>query len=315
MNEIIISKNLPEMRKSVALMVQQPKAGQKAIEVRRALADLPETLSGLSEQECEIFSASIKKQIGEYDNALELADYIKPLFKYIAKDVGYTIPSKEEEWQYIQTRILDILRKYFAKFTLNDIKLAFELTALGELDVFLPKNKDGKADRGHYQNFNAEYFAKILHAYQEKQGCVFEKVFKNTSTIAIADNSAKVAQNKFRKLLVYAFYHYKYRGYMLDLSAPQQIMLYSILHNLGLITAVLSDDDLKKSMAEVRKQIAMNIIKPFQAGIIKARGVEHDIVKAGAVKFAQYRAIVECFDEMLSNEIQITDYIILRNEL
>ena len=62
-------------------------------------------------------------------------------------------------------------------------------------------------------------------------------------------------------------------------------------------------------MAEVRKQIAMNIIKPFQAGIIKARGVEHDAVKAGAVKFAQYRAIVECFDELLSNEIQINDYI------
>ena len=311
MNEIIISKNLPEMRKSVALMVQRPKAGQKAIEVRRALAALPETLSGLSEQEREIFSASVKKQIGEYDNALELTAYVKPLFKYIAKDVGYTIPSKEEEWKYIQTRILDILRKYFANLTLNDIKLAFELTALGELDVFLPKNKDGKADRGHYQNFNAEYFAKILHAYQEKQGCVFEKVFKSTSTIAIADNSAELAQNKFRKLLVYALYHYKYRGYMMDLSAPQQIMLYSILHNLGFITAVLSDDDLKKSMAEVRKQIAMNIIKPFQAGIIKARGVEHDAVKAGAVKFAQYRAIVECFDELLSNEIQITDYILL----
>lgn len=311
MNDIIISKNLPEIRKNAALMVQRPKAGQKAIEVRRALAELPETLSGLSEQEREIFSASVKKQIGEYDNALELAAYIKPLFKYIAKDVGYTIPSKEEEWKYIQTRILDVLRKYFAKFTLNDIKLAFELTAMGELDVFLPKNKDGKADRGHYQNFNAEYFAKILHAYQEKQGCVFEKVFKNTSAIAITDNSIKVAQNKFRKLLVYAFYHYKYRGYMLDLSAPQQIMLYSILHNLGFITAVLSDDDLKRSMAEVRKQIAMNIIKPFQAGIIKARGVEHDAVKAGAVKFAQYRAIVECFDELLSNEIQITDYILL----
>lgn len=311
MNEIIISKDLPELRKNAALMVQRPKAGQKAIEVRRALAALPETILGLSEQEREIFSASVKKQIGEYDNALELTAYIKPLFKYIAKDVGYTIPSKEEEWQYIQARILDVLRKYFAKLTLNDIKLAFELTALGELDVFLPKNKDGKADRGHYQNFNAEYFAKILHAYQEKQGCVFEKVFKNTSTIAIADNSAKVAQNKFRKLLVYAFYHYKYRGYMLDLSAPQQIMLYSILHNLGFITAVLSDDDLKRSMAEVRKQIAMNIIKPFQAGIIKARGVEHDAVKAGAVKFAQYRAIVECFDELLSNEIQITDYILL----
>lgn len=310
MNEIVISKNLPELRKNAALMVRYPKIGRKAIEVRRALAALPESVSGLSEQEREIWGASVKRQIGEYENVAELAQTIKPLFKYIAKDVGYTLPN-DNDWQYIQTRILDILRKYFANLTLNDIKLAFELTAIGELDVFLPKNKDGKADRGHYQNFNAEYFAKILHAYQEKQGCVFEKVFKNTSTIAIADNSAKVAQNKFRKLLVYAFYHYKYRGYMLDLSAPQQIMLYSILHNLGFITAVLSDDDLKKSMAEVRKQIAMNIIKPFQAGIIKARGVEHDAVKAGAVKFAQYRAIVECFDNLLSNEIQITDYIVL----
>lgn len=311
MNDIIISKNLPEIRKNAALMVQQPKAGQKAIEVRRALAELPETLSGLSEQEREIFSASVKKQIGEYDNALELTAYIKPLFKYIAKDVGYTIPSKEEEWKYIQTRILDILRKYFANLTLNDIKLAFELTAIGELDVFLPKNKDGKADRGHYQNFNAEYFSKILHAYIEKQGSVFGKIFKNTSKIEITDNSSKVAYDKFRELLVYSYYHYKYRGVLPELSAPQQVMLYKILHNIGLVNAALSDDDLKKSMAEVRKQIAMNIIKPFQAGIIKARGVEHDAVKAGAVKFAQYRAIVECFDELLSNEIQITDYIVL----
>lgn len=62
--------------------------------------------------------------------------------------------------------------------TLADIKLAFELATTGELDDYLPKDSQGNPDRKHYQQFNADYFAKILNAYRRKQNGVIHKAYK-----------------------------------------------------------------------------------------------------------------------------------------
>lgn len=62
--------------------------------------------------------------------------------------------------------------------TLADIKLAFELATTGELDDYLPKDSQGNPDKKHYQQFNADYFAKILNAYRRKQNGVIHKAYK-----------------------------------------------------------------------------------------------------------------------------------------
>jgi len=310
-----LSNSLPAIRRNASLMVHSPRAGQKAIDVRRALAELPETTSTLTPIERNVFNASVKRQIREYTDDAELVHNANALFRYIAIDVGYNIPTNKVDWTYIQTRLLDVLKKYFCTFSLNDIKLAFELASVGELDAYLPKDKNGKADKGHYQNFNAEYFSKILHAYADRQGEVLQKVFENTPKAGITDEADKLANNTFAKALIDTYVYYKYHDKMPDISQVQEVCFYKLLFNCGLINEELTQQDLHLSMMEIRRQIAIGLIKPFQAGNIRAQGEAHELVKTGACKFAQSRAIRTCFDWMSKNEIQITDYIVLRNEL
>ncbi len=56
--------------------------------------------------------------------------------------------------------------------------MAFELATTGGLDDYLPKDSQGNPDKKHYQQFNADYFAKILNAYRRKQNGVIHKAYK-----------------------------------------------------------------------------------------------------------------------------------------
>lgn len=96
---------------------------------------------------------------------------------------------------------------------------------------------------------------------------------------------------------------------MYKLSDTQEFMCYKLLSDCGLIEAEITEEDLRLSMLEIRKQIATGFIKPFQAGNIRIHGEQHETVKTGAYKYAQRRALIECFDTMVREEIQITDYI------
>lgn len=86
---------------------------------------------------------------------------------------------------------MDILKRYYSDMTLADIKMAFELATTGELDEYLPKDKQGNPDKNHYQQFNADYFAKILKAYKQKQTDVIDKAYK-----AIPEKTMKFRRSK-----------------------------------------------------------------------------------------------------------------------
>lgn len=299
----------PALMRKAALMLYHPQPGVKAVEIRRALVEVPEVFAGLTNVEKSVFVASTKRQLQEYEDKEELVRNARTLFRYIALDVGYTIPTNTADWQYTQTRLLDVLCTYFPQVTLNAIKMAFELAAVGELDTYLPRDKNGKADKNHYQQFNADYFSKILRAYEQRQSEVIYKAFESIPRPAVGAIENKRATNKFKQKLIYAFLYYKYKGVMCELSDTQEFMCYKLLSNCGLIEAEITEDDLRLSMLEIRKQIATGFIKPFQAGNIRIHGEQHEAVKTGAYKYAQRRALIECFDTMVREEIQITDYI------
>lgn len=170
-----LPQTLPEKRQSAAVLLYSGTA--KAIDVRRAMVELPEVAKSLSGVEKYIFAASTKMQIADIDDGT-LIDKTGQMFRFIAMDVGYIIPTNSEDWAYICTRLLDILKKYYSQMTLADIKLAFELATTGELDDYLPKDSQGNPDKKHYQQFNADYFAKILNAYRRKQNGVIHKAYK-----------------------------------------------------------------------------------------------------------------------------------------
>lgn len=118
----------------------------------------------LSDIDYQIFKASTKRQIKGTPQEVLVANFSR-IFKLIAIDVGYVIPKSETDWQYIQSRILSMLVKYYSYLTLSDVMTAFELLSVGELNDYLPRNSSGNADSGHYQQFNANYFGKVLNAF------------------------------------------------------------------------------------------------------------------------------------------------------
>lgn len=108
-----------------------------------------------------------KTPIAEIDDA-KLVENLSLLFKRIAIDVGYIIPQNENDWNYIQSRLLDILKRYYSDMTLADIKIAFELATTGELDEFFPKDKYGNPDKKPLSTVQRRLLCKDSESIQAK---------------------------------------------------------------------------------------------------------------------------------------------------
>jgi hemolysin-activating ACP:hemolysin acyltransferase len=104
------------------------------------------------------------------------ADLIKEITtkaNFIAKDVG--IKGDLDHYQVI--RFYDILRKYYSQLSTSEVKLAFELAMVGELDEYLPLDKNGSPDKNHYQEFSVEYITKILNAYIKRSSVTWNQAY------------------------------------------------------------------------------------------------------------------------------------------
>ena len=137
------------------------------LEGRASLARMPEVVKALDRSERLILGASITKPVKDY--TLEaLAGELTKSLRWIARDIGYTIKG-EDDWQYITVRTAQLLKRYYETLSVDDFRLAFEMAVAGELDSYLPKDRSGHADAGHYQQFSAEYVCKILNGYKAKR--------------------------------------------------------------------------------------------------------------------------------------------------
>lgn len=210
------------------------KAPDRAVALRRQLAQIPEVLAALEPTEKAVFLASIAKTFAEYD-AKELTEELQKAFRWIFKDVGYR-STDEGELGYLCVRVAEILKKYYSGFSIKDFRMAFEMSLTGELDDYLPKNRDGFADRGHYQNFNAEYVCKILNAYKSRRAWVMKKVNEKAPAPEPKRDmeEEKYYRNQTRMEVIQAFEFYKENGYLPFMSAIAERLYYNILSGIGL---------------------------------------------------------------------------------
>ena len=304
-------ENLPEKSnvQNVALEIYNPKPRTKAIEIRRKMVQLPEVAKALNPVEKYIFAASTKTQISEIDDET-LVTKLANMLKYIAMDVGFIIPQITEDWQYIQARTLDILKRYYSNFTLSDIKLAFELATTGELDEFLPKDKHGNPDKNHYQQFNADYFAKILKAYKQKQTDVIDKAYK-----AIPEKNNEISPEQIRRFEIqrqwrnrYIFLCYKYTGKLI-LGLTDDMFLYEWLQKCGLADDVqVKEDDRKEAFARYMQRVARGMINQYTAFQVRRKGTESPEIDFTAFEVARKKEIIKAFDRMISEEMQVDNY-------
>ena len=304
--------NLPEKAdtQNVALAIYNAKPGTMAIDIRRKMVQLPEVTKALTPVEKYIFAASTKTQISEMDDGV-LVSKTAQMFRFIAMDVGYIIPQNENDWAYIQTRLVDILKRYYSYLTLADIKLAFELATTGELDEFLPRDSQGNPDKKHYQQFNADYFAKILGAYRKKQNEVIGKAYKALPEPKreMTPEQKRYYHNRREARNRIVFLQYKYTG-KISFEFGDEMFLYDWLLKFGFADEVeATEDDRKQAFAKYMHRAAIGMVNQYTAFNVRRKGIDSPEIDFTAYEVARKKEIIRAFDRMIAEEIQIDNYL------
>lgn len=308
----MIMNNLPEKAdtQNVALAIYNAKPGTMAIDIRRKMVQLPEVAKALTPVEKYIFAASTKTQISEMDDGV-LVSKTAQMFRFIAMDVGYIIPQNENDWAYIQTRLVDILKRYYSYLTLADIKLAFELATTGELDEFLPRDSQGNPDKKHYQQFNADYFAKILGAYRKKQNEVIGKAYKALPEPKreMTPEQKRYYHNRREARNRIVFLQYKYTG-KISFEFGDEMFLYDWLLKFGFADEVeATEDDRKQAFAKYMHRAAIGMVNQYTAFNVRRKGIDSPEIDFTAYEVARKKEIIRAFDRMIAEEIQIDNYL------
>lgn len=304
-----LPQTLPEKRQSAAVLLYSGTA--KAIDVRRAMVELPEVAKALTPVEKYIFVASTKKQIAEIDDETLIAK-TGQMFRFIAMDVGFIIPTENrDDWTYICTRLLDLLKRYYSQLTLSEVKLAFELLITGELDDYLPKDSQGNPDKKHYQQFNADYFAKILNAYRRKQNGVINKAYKAVPEPKreLPPEQKRYYHNETVSRYRDVFLRYKYTG-RLELGIADGMLIYDWLRKLGFANEVAgTEDDRKQALARYMQRVARGFVNKYQAFYVQRKGTDAPELDFTAYEIARDKEIKRTFDSMIADELQIDNYL------
>ena len=304
-------ENLPEIRKqATAVAIYNPPPGTKAIAIRRQMVELPEVAKALTPVEKYIFAASTKTQICEMDDETLIAK-TGQMFRFIAMDVGFRIPTEQNDWAYMCTRLLDILKKYYSQMTLADIKLAFELATTGELNEFLPRDSNGNPDKNHYQQFNADYFAKILNAYRRKQNGTISKAYAALPEPKreISPEQKRQYHNETVERCRNIFLRYKYTG-KLDTGMFGDMFVYNWLHAVGLADDVAeTEDDRKTALSRYMQRVAAGWVNRYTAEHVRRDGTKSREIDYTAFEVARLKEIKKTFNRMMTDELQVDNYL------
>lgn len=309
-----MTNNALTIRNTASVALYEPKRGTTAVEVRRQLAQVPEVMAALTTVEQFIFTASTRTTIAEMPTD-KLVERARTLFRQVAMDVGYNIPINAADWQYIQTRLLDILRRYYGTLTLADIKLAFELASTGELDAHLPRDGQGNPDKKHYQQFNAEYFAKILNAYKRKREEVSAKAQKALPPAPARPLDPERARAEFneRELRNYTlFLQYKYRG-RITFEGFDEILLLDWVQRLGYAEEIKEQfGDRERALEIFNRMLAHKAENYYAAMNVQREGKNSRALDGIVYDLARARTIGKAFDAMIRDEVQFNEIIKLR---
>lgn len=282
---------------------------QSAVMVRREMAKIPAVMDALGTVERAVFIASTEKNVAEYD-ASGLAMELSTSLKWICKDVGYK-STDESERQYLVIRIAEILKRYYPGMSLKDFRIAFEMCIAGELDDYLPKGRDGMPDRGHYQQFNAEYVCKILNAYRVRRDAILRKAFEAAPTTEqrIDPKREMEFRNDVRKQCIDAYRFFKENDKMPNLSPIGEMLIYDALVDVGLAKEIVVTEDEQRIIFERTIEEYFRDGAVFDAKRLQQAGPASPELQTGAYKLARRKALQSVFERMSKEDVNITDYI------
>ena len=125
------------------------------------------------------------RSIGDTEPKVLVAD-CHALIKAVMRDLGIAHPPDA----YDGTRFMDILREYFPTMSILDVKQAFELFVLGELEDYLPRDGKGKTI-DHYQQFSARFYIALLRGYRQRQLVAKKNVSGKLGVLLLQEQSAE----------------------------------------------------------------------------------------------------------------------------
>lgn len=279
----------------------------KAIDTRLRMAEMPEVMGALTPIDKQIFVASVRKPIAEFADE-ELINKVGTIAKYVTRDAG--IKTFDE---YDITRFMQVLKTYFPLYSLQEVRLAFELSMVGELDDYLPRDKEGNPDKSHYQSFNVEYITKILNAYRKRRRDTEANAFS-----ALPNTEKKVSPEmiafycrEWKRTVINSFLAYKYCGKVSEHLNLDRV--YEELNQVGLAEPFeITESDKKEAVTRLLKKVHSGVIKEFIGECIRYQQTKHRDVIDEAQFVAKEKALFKTFDRMVREEIQITDYITLK---
>lgn len=231
---------------------------------------------------------------------LGLIAKVSIICKGIAKDYGIRSIDKTDAF-----RFYDILKVYYRNLTLNEVKDAFELALVGQLDEFLPKDKSGNPDKSAYQNFSAEFVCKILNSYAKYRGKVWTKINSEVGKIEVS------ILDEEKKNLEIAFIE-KLKGYYNDfLSGEKNEILFPVVYADYLIKKGyvkdrdISEAEIKKAFYIVNQKKTVNGFE--MSSILKSMNSDkkHESIIAEAKRIKSLDIIHEAFKNMKRKKVKI----------
>lgn len=281
---------------------------KSAIAERRQMILNPSVMNSLDSVEKAVLLASTAKTVGEYDPR-ELAGDLEVILRGVIRDVGYRLASPDEI-HTITVRMLEIVKKYYERLTLKDIRMAFEMSVAGQLDEYFP-TRGGVPDRGHYQQFNVDYFCKIVNAYIARRGKVLQKA-RQAIPVEVQDikkEEKTLWKNEAKRGLLDCYDTYTLCGKLPELSPISEMLYYTYLHELGFAKDVQVTEDEQKEI--LRRTIAQYAMKGYIGDMnrLKESGTGDAEIQPGAYRLARRKALKDAFDFCVKNEIELAEYV------
>lgn len=281
---------------------------KSAVMIRREMIGNADVMGALTPVERAVFLASTAKTIAEITPE-QLAVELRTALKWICKDVGYRIQD-EADSQYLVIRTTEILKRYYSNLTLKDFRMAFEMSITGQLDEFLPRTRDGKADRGHYQQFNAEYVCKILEAYALRRGSVLKKAFDaiETPEIKTGEDQKQEYRREAIKHLYEAFDEFRETG-RLNTSSVTDLVFWNILADNGLVVPVeITPEEQKKVWQRTINEYTRRGMDS-DVSRLKSAGIDAPELEHGSFILARHKALQKIFAQLIEQGIRLADCI------
>lgn len=263
----------------------------------------------LSKVDQRIFAESTRKLISEEESEEKKIEFLGIIFIGVCSDFGLNAP-EHSAVKSVFSSIFDVVDLYFDDLSFAEVKLAWRLLAVGELDNYLPKDRYGDPDKNHYGSLNVDYVTKVLKAYRKRKADMMSK------TTALLPDKPKATPEQERAFLnvqannfIFAIMKYKYSGrFKIESDRLISESTFKYMERLGYdMDTIPTYEDKKLALAQFKGRPINSFAQVFEKECLATVGIEHEAVYFRALMIAKKRLLFRYWDEMLIEEDSIKD--------